>query len=70
MSLALTFFFHQYEQILSRIFVVPENYTEIYFMELLMLVKHGGFTRQDVRNMPIFERKYYLKILNENINKE
>lgn len=33
--------------------------------ELLLLVKYGGFTREDVRGMPIIERKFYLEKLIE-----
>lgn len=46
-----------------KLFQLGQNYAEIYLDEVLALVKHGNFTRQDVYNMPVYERKFYLRRL-------
>jgi hypothetical protein len=50
---------------LERIFKLPLDYDKIYLEELLLLVKYGNFTRTDVREMPIAERKFFLNKLIE-----
>ena len=51
--------------ICERIFKVPLEYTKVYLEELLLLVKYGNFTREDVIWMPILERKFHLEKLLE-----
>lgn len=51
--------------ICERIFKLPFDYTKIYLEEMLLLVKYGNFTRADVREMPILERKFNLEKLAE-----
>lgn len=49
----------------DRIFKVPLEYSKVYLEELLLLVKYGNFTRRDVMEMPILERKFHLEKLME-----
>lgn len=51
--------------ICKRIFSLPAGYEEKMYEEKLVLVKYGGFTGEDVRNMPIFERRFHLRKLAE-----
>jgi len=51
--------------ICRRIFNLPADYVKVYLEELLLLVKYGNFTREDIRGMPILERKFFLQKLIE-----
>lgn len=51
--------------VMSKIFNSPSNHIKTIYEELLILVKYGNFTRADVRNMTVLERKYYLEKLAE-----
>lgn len=54
----------------NRIFKTPVGYEENMYEEKLILVKYGGFTGEDVRNMPIYERRFHLKKISEYMQAE
>jgi len=45
--------------------MLPDNYMEERLTQFLILIKYGGFSRESLRAMPIWERSFYLKKLQD-----
>lgn len=55
---------------MHNLFEIAPEYTEIVLEEMLLLVKYGNFSREDIINMPVWERKFHLRKLIEYNNKK
>lgn len=52
-------------------FGLSDNYRPMLHQEIFSLIYHGkgGFTWQDVYSMPVWLRKFYIKLANEEVRR-